>query len=164
MGRSDSCGESSLLMVIYAWLVRNIERLVEGLEYYEVCTGRVSVWVGYRDGQAGEGHATLEAPTDRFDILLDTLRPCLRQAWLPRGTANRMHLIAEGLVPRASSQLGLFIPHDTRAEALAKLKREVNARHGRFVLRSAATLPLPGVYRDLSNGYDICDVHGKTCF
>lgn len=75
-----------------------------------------------------------------------------------------MHLIAEALVPRASSQLGLFIPHDTRAEALARLKREVNARHGRFVLRSAATLPLPGVYRDLSNGYDICDVHGKTCF
>jgi DNA polymerase V len=32
------------------------------------------------------------------------------------------------------------------------------------VLRSAATLPLIGVYGDPSNEYDICDVRGKMCF
>ncbi|MHC5543157.1 DNA polymerase Y family protein, partial [Singulisphaera rosea] len=62
------------------------------------------------------------------------------------------------------SQLGLFEPPSDRAEAVARLKREINERHGRFVLRSAATLPLVGVYRDTSNGYDICDVRGKMCF
>jgi hypothetical protein len=50
------------------------------------------------------------------------------------------------------------------AEAIAAVKREVNARHGRFALRSAATLPLVGVYANKSNEWDICDVKGKMCF
>jgi hypothetical protein len=61
-------------------------------------------------------------------------------------------------------QLGLFDPPAERAEQLARLKREGNARHGRFKLRSGATLPLRDVYRDDAQGYDICDVHGKMCF
>jgi DNA polymerase V len=83
---------------------------------------------------------------------------------LPRATASRMHLFAERLTPKLPSQLGLFDPDGSRAEAVAHLKREVNRRHGRFAVRSAATLPLVGVYRDPSNGYDICDVRGKMCF
>ena len=55
-----------------------------------------------------------------------------------------MHLFAHELVPRRPTQIGLFDGPRGRAEALARLKREVNARHGRFALRSAATLPLVG--------------------
>ena len=75
-----------------------------------------------------------------------------------------MHLFAERLVPRAPAQLGLFDGPRVRAEAVARVKREVNERHGRFALRIAATLPLVGVYRDTSNEWDICDVRGKMCF
>ena len=165
LSRGGSFGEASdSPVVIWAWLVRNLERLVEELEYHEVCTGRVAVWIGYRDGRAGEGRASLEAPSDRFDVLLDVLRACVRRAWIPRATASRMHLFAERLTPKLPSQLGLFDPDGSRAEAVAHLKREVNRRHGRFAVRSAATLPLVGVYRDPSNGYDICDVRGKMCF
>ena len=60
----------------------------------------------------------------------------------------------------AHTQLGLF----DRAERLAVLKREVNGRQGRFAVRSAATLPLSGIYRDKAGEYDICDVRGKVCF
>ncbi len=48
--------------------------------------------------------------------------------------------------------------------AAARLKREVNAAVGRWAVRSGATLPLRRVYDDPSNGFDICDVRGKTCF
>ena len=41
---------------------------------------------------------------------------------------------------------------------------KVNDKHGRFVLRSAATLPLNAIYADRANEYDICDVRGKVCF
>jgi DNA polymerase V len=75
-----------------------------------------------------------------------------------------MHLFAERLVPKLPVQLGLFDGPRDRAEAVARVKREVNGRHGRFALRSAATLPLVGVYRDPSNEWDICDVRGKMCF
>jgi nucleotidyltransferase/DNA polymerase involved in DNA repair len=165
LSRGGSFGEATdRPTVIWAWLVRNLERLVEELEYHEIRTGRVTVWIGYRDGRAGEGHATLEVPTARFDRLLEAFRPCVRRAWIPRAVAQRMHLFAERLVPRAPAQLGLFDGPRDRAEAVARLKREVNARHGRFALRSAATLPLVGVYRDPSNEWDICDVRGKMCF
>jgi nucleotidyltransferase/DNA polymerase involved in DNA repair len=165
LSRGGSFGEATAdPVILYAWLVRNVERLIEELEFHAVLAGRLTVWVAYKDGQVGVGQANLAVPTDRFDLLLDAARPCLRRAWVPRVRATRMHLIAERLTPRRQAPLGLFEPPAARAEAVARLKREVNARHGRFALRSAATLPLVGVYRDPANEYDICDVRGKIYF
>jgi nucleotidyltransferase/DNA polymerase involved in DNA repair len=151
--------------VLYAWLVRHLERLVEELEYHQVRTARVKAWVAYRDGREGVGQVGLEAPSDRFDLLIDAFRPCLRRAWIPRGEATRMQLYAEGLTPRGASQLGLFDGHDERRGRLADVKRAINAKQGRFALRSGATLALrEDIYRDPAHSYDICDVRGKACF
>jgi hypothetical protein len=60
--------------------------------------------------------------------------------------------------------LSLFDAPADRAEVIAAVKREVNRKHGRFVLRSGATLPLREAYADPSQSFDICDVHGKMCF
>jgi DNA polymerase V len=75
-----------------------------------------------------------------------------------------MHLIAEELQHRNRAQLGLFDPPPQRDEALCRIKRESNAKHGRFAVRSGSTLPLTEIYIDESHGYEICDVAGKTCF
>ena len=163
LSRGGSFGEpTDVPSVLWAWLVRNLERLIEELVYHRVLTGRRAVWVGYRDGRAGEGRATLQVPTNRFDALLETYRPCLRRAWLPRTLASRMHLFADDLTPDVPRQLGLF---DRDGEdAATELKRTINQKHGRFALRSAATLPLTPIYADNAQAYDICDVHGKMCF
>jgi DNA polymerase V len=165
ISRGGSLGESTdRPSVLWAWYVRNLERLVEELEYYEVLAGKLTVWMAYRSGEAGVGSASMVTPTDRFDALLDAGRSCVRRAWIPRASAMRMHLFAEDLRLRTDRQLGLFEPTDSRAEALARVKHEINSRLGRFALRSGATLPLHAIYRDTSNGWDICDVKGKTCF
>ncbi|HEV3163495.1 MAG TPA: nucleotidyltransferase [Isosphaeraceae bacterium] len=165
LSRGGSFGEATdEPLVLFAWLVRNLERLSEELHYHEVLAGRLTVWVAYKNGEVGVGQVTLAVPSDRCDILLDVARPCLRRAWIPRVPVSRMHLIAERLTPRASAPLGLFEPPSERAERVARVKREINTRDGRFALRSAATLPLVGVYRDAAQGYDICDVRGKICF
>ncbi len=150
--------------VLYAWLVRHLERLIEELEYHEVRTGKVMTWVGYRDGRAGEGTSGLVTPTNRFDVLLDAFRPCLRQSWIPRATASRMHLFAHKLTPSSDTQLNLFDREGERAGKLATVKREINGRQGRFAVRSAATLPLFEIYRDKAGEYDVCDIRGKVCF
>jgi nucleotidyltransferase/DNA polymerase involved in DNA repair len=165
LSRGGSFGESTDKPdVLYAWLVRNLERLVEEMEFHEVRTGKVVAWVGYRDGRAGEGTSGLVTPTNQFDVLLDAFRFCLRQAWLPRAMASRMHLFADRLTPAGQTQLALFDRGDERAVKVAALKRVVNESQGRFALRSAATLPLFDIYRDRANEYDICDVRGKACF
>jgi nucleotidyltransferase/DNA polymerase involved in DNA repair len=165
LSRGGSFGEpTSSPVVLWAWLVRNLERLIEELEYHEICAGKLTIWVGYKHGESRTASTTLAAPSQRFDVLLDAARPCLRRAWIPRASANRMHLIADDLTNRNRVQRGLFEPPSTRAEAVAQLKREINRRHGRFILRSGATLPLPEIYRDPANGYDICDIRGKSCF
>jgi hypothetical protein len=61
-------------------------------------------------------------------------------------------------------QQGLFEDSGERQQAIAKVKREVNARIGRFALHSGATLALSDVYRDEAQSYDICDIRGKMCF
>ncbi len=167
LSRGGSFGLASTdPIILYAWLVRNLERLIEELEFHKVLAGRITVWVGYKDGRGAVGQIGLTVPTDRFDDLLDAARPCLRAAWIPRTPAWKMQLIAERLVPRGQAQLGLFDRPEAaaRADGLATLKREINLRHGRFALRSAATLPIAPIYQDSANGYDICDVRGKSCF
>jgi nucleotidyltransferase/DNA polymerase involved in DNA repair len=167
LSRGGSFGESTAEpAVLYAWLIRNLERLIEELEYHGVAAGRLTVYLVYKNGRSGVGRATLPVPSDRFDVLLEVARPCIREAWIPRTPATHMHLIAEDLTARRDCPPALFDPpeHRARAEAVARLKREVNARHGRFVLRSAATLPLAAIYRDTANEYDICDIRGKVCF
>ncbi len=167
LSRGGSFGEPTRdPIILYGWLVRNLERLIEELEYHAVLAGRLTVWVGYKDGRSGIGQANLGLPSDRFDLLLDAARPCLRSAWLPRAPAWRMQVIAEHLIPRGQAQLGLFDSPEVaaKAEAIARLKREINLSQGRFALRSAATLPLASIYQDTANGYDICDIRGKSCF
>ena len=78
--------------------------------------------------------------------------------------AARLHLVATNLQWPGAVQGGLFEPPPARAEALARLKREVNARHGRFALRSGATLFVNEFYKDEAHGYEICDIRGKMCF
>jgi len=165
LSRGGSLGGSTTDPVaLYSWLVRNLERLIEELEYYGVLAGKVTVSLSYKNGQSGTGHTSLTIPSNRFDFLLAALRPCLRQAWRPGVAATHMHLIAQELTSAHHAPLSLFDPPDERAEALARLKRDVNTRHGRFVLRSAATLSINSIYCDTANDYDIGDIRGKFCF
>ncbi len=152
--------------LLFAWLVRNLERLVEELDFHAVLAGRLTVTLAYKDGRTGVGQVNLAVPTDRFERLLEAGRSCLRRAWMPYVRASHMQVIAEGLARRSERPLSLFdVPEaSTRAEVLARVKRDVNTRHGRFKLRSAATLPLVDVYGDAVNEYDICDIRGKACF
>jgi nucleotidyltransferase/DNA polymerase involved in DNA repair len=149
---------------VYAFLVRNLERLIEELEFHAVRAGALSVYLMHRDGTEGFARRELPAPTDRFDLLLEAARDCFRRAWVPGLAASRMHVNASQLRRPGFAQLGLFEPPAEQARAVAEVKREVNARVGRFALRSGATLPLADVYRDEAQSYDICDVRGKICF
>ena len=165
LSRGGSLGEpTDRPTVLFAWLVRHLERLIEELEFHQVRTARVMTWIAYRDGRVGEGRAGLMTPSDRFDVLLDAFRPCLRQSWIPRGVASKMQLFAEQLTPRTLTQLSLFDRETDRTDRLAAVKREINSTQKRFAIRSAATLPLVEVYRDKTNEYDICDIRGKVCF
>jgi nucleotidyltransferase/DNA polymerase involved in DNA repair len=149
---------------LYGWLVRDVERLVEELEYHGVQAGRLDVSVVYRRRCGASGGGRLAGHTDRFDLLLEAARRGLRQAWVPGLPVTHLQVLATDLRWRGAVQLGLFEPPGPRAEAVARLKREVNARVGRFALRSGATLYLDDVYRDEAQSYDICDVRGKLCF
>jgi nucleotidyltransferase/DNA polymerase involved in DNA repair len=152
--------------LLFAWLVRNLERLIVELEWHAVLAGRLTIFLMYKSGQTGVGQVNLAVPTDRFDLLLDAARTCIRQAWRPRVRVSHMSVIAEGLTHRRERPLSLFDSPSAarRAEEIARLKREVNVRHGPFKLRSGATLPLEEIYGDAVNEYDICDIRGKACF
>jgi nucleotidyltransferase/DNA polymerase involved in DNA repair len=158
LGKATACPER-----LFAWLVRNLERLIEELEYYCVHTGCLELVLCYKDGRVALGKVHL-VPSDRFEPLLDTAKVAFRQAYIPKIPVTGMHLTATELSWPGFVQAGLFEMPAPKAEALARLKREVNARFGRFTLRSGATLPLSDIYRDEQASYDICDVHGKMCF
>ena len=96
-------------------------------------------------------------------MLLEQLRSCLRKAWISKAEAFLMHLFADGLRPEAERQLTLFEAASERVKAISALEKSANDRQGRFVLHSGASLPLNHIADDSANGYDNCDVRGKTC-
>lgn len=150
--------------VIWAWVVRNTERLIEALEFYGMVAGKLLVWFEYKHGPIRTAAVSMGAPTARFDLLTDAIRFAWKSLYLPGAPLYRMHLIAERLQYREKSQLGLFDPPPERDRAIKAIKQDVNGRLGRFALRSGATLPLGEIYADDAHSYDICDVYGKTCF
>jgi hypothetical protein len=165
LSRGGSLGESTADSDrLNGWLARNVERLVEELEFHVVRAGALSVYLLHKDGAEGLGRFTFASPADRFDLLLEAAQVCFRRAWVPGLAATRMHVTASQLKRPGHCQLGLFDPPEAQARAVAQLKREVNEALGRFTLRSGATLPLYDVYRDEAQSYDICDVRGKLCF
>lgn len=149
---------------IYGWIVRNVERLVEELEYHQVCPEVLEVWIEHRGGKWNCCKVPMSTPSARFDLILDSAKWGMQRAWQKPLWVHRMHLIATKLRWPGSMQLGLFDVPNERAEKVAKVKREVNEKCGRFALRSAATLFLGELYKDSAWGYEICDVRDKMCF
>jgi nucleotidyltransferase/DNA polymerase involved in DNA repair len=165
LSRGGSIGKATAQRErVYAFLVRNLERLIEELEFHRVWAGALTVLIQHENGIEGGFHEELIAPTTRFDLLMDVARRGFERSWVPGLPAVRMHLIASKLRRPGFVQRGLFEPPDEPATTLAKIKREINEQLGRFALRSGATLPLADIYRDREQGYDICDIRGKICF
>src|ERR1043165_7047158 len=93
LSRGGSIGDpTSDPNVLYAWVVRNLERLVEELHFHEVFTEHLNVWLGGK-GVSVSGNAPLPSPTDRFDLLLEAARYALRRAWRPGLSLNRGRLL-----------------------------------------------------------------------
>jgi nucleotidyltransferase/DNA polymerase involved in DNA repair len=149
--------------VILAWVVRNMERLIEALEFHYLVTGKLLIIFEYKNGLVRSAAATL-TPSARFDLMLDAVRHVWPAVLMPGELLYRMHLIADQLQRREQAQLGLFDPPPGQDAAVRNIKQTINARHGRFAVRSAATLPLSEIYADESHSYEVCDIHGKTCF
>jgi DNA polymerase V len=151
-------------LTLYGWLVRNVERLVEELQFHEVRPGTLTVHVSYFEADSAGGVVRLDVPSDRFATLLEAAKVGLARAWRRGKVATHLHLVASDLRRQSSWQQSLFEDADPTADAVAKVKREINQELGRFKLRSGATLYANDFYRDPANEYDVCDVRGKFCF
>ncbi len=170
---------------VYAWLVRNIERLIEALDTYSYVCGKISFILSFarerfRGGREGpswfQAKTTLPQQTASSKILLPAFEMLLYQARLDRPVTH-MHLIASDLAMNGREQLPLF-PFQGEGSATAReafwnsggsldhdaLKKIINTKFGRFALRNAETLQLKEMYHDSAHSYDICDIYGKSCF
>lgn len=157
-----------------AWIVRNVERLIEALDYHGVFTRHLVLTLERPDDYGWAGQVVLAEPTNSFKLLSAVYREMLDRSDSTDKAISHMHLIAEKLSYRDCIQRTLFetawtspagerlTPHPL--DRIAGLKQQINRKIGRFALRSGETLHLPEVYADETNDYDICDVQGKMCF
>jgi hypothetical protein len=159
-------GATDDLARLRAWVIRNVERMIEELDFHQVRARRITLSLQSRDRTGIARRVTLPQPTHDFDTLAAAGLALFSSAWSATGPQliGYMHLDADLLEHRRQRQTMLFDGGDDRAAAVARVKQQVNQKLGRFALRSAATLPIEDVYADPMNDFDICDVHGKICF
>lgn len=142
----------------WGFVVKNLERLVEELEHHKLKTGHVEFQLQLRTRDYQMFYRTartdLEAPTDRFDILVQIYAAFFERCFHPNLLVSRMHLLAMALEDADSAQRGLFDPPEQPARTLAATKRAINSMVRRFALRSGATLPLKDWYDDPALGVE----------
>ena len=146
-----------------AFVVRNTERLVEALHFYQLGCDQLTLDLSFKPAGGKVVRENLLATGWRFEEICLTAIRLLQRCW-SNEMVHYMHVIAGGLRERRHAQQSLFSTTDAREEVIDRLKHNVNEALGRFALRSAATLPLADVYGDPANAYDICDIYGKSCF
>ena len=102
--------------VLYAWLVRNLERLIEELQFHEVRPSTLNIAIAYHDAGGVFERVPLPVPSDQFHILLEAARHGSTHCYRPRQIATHMHVIASGL-RSGPQQLSLFEPPDAKLDA-----------------------------------------------
>jgi nucleotidyltransferase/DNA polymerase involved in DNA repair len=147
-----------------AFVVRNTERLVEALNYYQLGCDQLILELSFKPSGRGVLRESLMTTAWRFEELSLAALRLLDRLWASGRMVHYMHVIAGRLRDRRHAQRSLFCLGDEREETIDRLKHQVNEAIGRFALRSGATLPLADVYGDAANAYDICDIYGKSCF
>lgn len=165
VGRGGSLsGPTRDIERLRAWLVRNVERLVEALDRHGVVCETFSLSLRLESGHyIGDG-TTLPEATAQFPRLLAAARDIFNRVYRSGDTVTHMHLNTERLSFRHAVQQSLLDRPSAQDIETARLKRLINKRVGRFAVRSGATLPLHDIYADPTNGHDICDIYGKLCF
>ena len=146
------------------FVIRNTERLIEALDFHHLYCEQLGMDLGFKDGTGSCYRFSLPEATADFRVLVPVAQQLLGVVWYNGKPVHYMHVIAERLCQRRQYQQGLFAQPHPKWAAVAKVKRVINQKHGRFVLRSAATLTLNDLYADPATSYDICDIYGKTCF
>jgi nucleotidyltransferase/DNA polymerase involved in DNA repair len=147
---------------VTAWVARNTERLAEALDYHGVHCEELALCLDFKEGGGAMRNASLDATAD-FHTLYAAGMQMLKTCWHGQ-VVSYMHLIAGKLTDRRRTQRCLWDQPNPRQEAIQSVKQSINAKIGRFALRSGATLALNDIYGDTTNSYDICDIYGKTCF
>ena len=147
-----------------AWVVRNTERLIEGLDAHELYCDRIAMSLRYKSGFGVSHFFNLPQSTAAFSMLLPTAMRLFKTLYSPGHLLQYMHVIAEKLRYRDVVQQNFFSQQSEKDKRLAHVKRLINQRVSRFALRSGATLPLYRLYQDAASNYDVCDIYGKTCF
>ncbi|MBX3427673.1 MAG: nucleotidyltransferase [Pirellulales bacterium] len=150
---------------VAAFVVRNVERLVEALNHDRICCDTLALELSFRETRSCAVRCTMPGGTAELSALRDAALWLLPRTWRPAtATVRYMHVVAGGLRPWARRQRSLFEDARPKAERAEQVQHAINAAVGRFAVRSAATLPLADVYGDLASSYDICDIYGKSCF
>ncbi|QDT32494.1 DNA polymerase Y family protein [Thalassoglobus polymorphus] len=162
IARGGSIGESTNDPDrLQAWLVRNVERLVEAMHWHRYVTQRLTVSLSYKEGGHCSERCKLPEASNASELILPVAKHLFERCWLKQMRLSHMHIIADELQFLGAHQRSLFVTHPPRIDAI---KRLVNDKFGRFTIRSGETLPLTEIYLDDAHNYDICDVYGKSCF
>ena len=165
ISRGGSIGKASGDKVrAEAWLIRNTERLIEALQNYAFYCARVALYLGYKDDRSTFGEMNLWEPSAHFEELGPSFRMLFEKGWKSGQKLHYMHVFALHLQFPGTYQQSLFSRKSSFTPSRSDVMKLVNARNGRFAVRSAATLPLQDIYEDQANDYDICDIQGKLCF
>lgn len=149
---------------VYAYVVRNLERLVDKCFRDGIEIGGITLIL--RDQNMKKSYHQMMLPnfTSNFFDLLKGYKRLFEKIYKKDHGYKYMHVIAYPLRSKHLKQLSIFEELDHKKEEVDVLLKKLNFEHGNFTVRSGATLYLNDLYRDEASNFEITDIEGKVCF
>ncbi|MBD3360391.1 nucleotidyltransferase [Candidatus Peregrinibacteria bacterium] len=149
---------------VWAFLVRNLERLADGLFKEEMEILNLTVLLVSSDGQALKQVEKLPDFTNDYFALINALRRGFWTLFTKKRKYTSVHLFGDPLRTVKGKQLNLFEKKNSKNEKIVKIKQQINRKYGMYCVRSGATAYIPEVFEDKTSDFEISDIEGKFCF
>lgn len=149
---------------VWAFLVRNLERVADSLWEDEMETSALLIVLISSDGRVLKSLQRLPDYTCSYSLLLQALRRGFDEIFCEGVSYCGSHLLAEDLRSLKGKQMSFFEVSSFQDEKFVRLKRLMNSKFGVFAVRSGATAYAPAVFRDEASNFEISDIKGKFCF
>lgn len=150
--------------IIFAFLVRNMERLVDSIVAQKIEVKKLVLLIISSSGNVFKGEVLLSDYTSSFTLIFAEFKKIFLRIFNELYSYSGLHLIAEEIRGLYLKQLNLFDFETVKLKKISTIKEKINAKFGVFALRMADTAYINDVFADDANNFEVSDMDKKFCF
>jgi len=157
-------GMSSNRNIVYAFLLRNLEKMVFAMNEQGIELKKISLVLIDSNGRFFKSSSVLMDYSSSYFLLLEALKLCFFKIFNNNISYKALHIVGEDIINSSLKQLNLFSFEEEKFKKMSKIKNSICKKFGVFSIRDASTAYINEVFKDDASNFEISDSSKKFCF